>query len=100
MIHRNYDHWSYITHQYLCLSTWGTCMGGINEQYDDLLDQEASNPLAEESYIKAIDKWRNEKQNIQKYDRENNNKYERIRDEQLENAYNIIIMNIMYLIIQ
>ncbi len=27
-------------------------------------------------------------------------KYERIRDEQLENAYNIIIMNIMYLIIQ
>ncbi len=37
-------------------------MGGINEQYDDLLDQEASIPLAEESYKKAIDKWRNEKQ--------------------------------------
>eukprot|EP01083_Nonionella_stella_P192052 710269_1 len=71
------NHWSYLTRQYLCLSTWGTCMGGINEQYDDLLDQEASIPLAEESYKRALNKWHQEKDSIDKYNRENINKYER-----------------------
>merc|ERR1712087_666217 len=52
------SHWSHVTRTYLCLTSWGTCMGGVNEQYDDLLDQEASMPMVEDNHRREYIKWK------------------------------------------
>mmetsp|Transcript_1041 Transcript_1041/g.2032 ORF Transcript_1041/g.2032 Transcript_1041/m.2032 type:complete len:354 (-) Transcript_1041:29-1090(-) len=55
------SHWSHITRQYLCLTSWGTCMGGINEQYDDIMEYEASMPLVDQNYKQSFEKWKKHK---------------------------------------
>lgn len=59
------SHWTYFTQQYLCLSSWGTCVGGINEQYDDIMEMEASMPLVEENYRHDLRKWKQQQHHRQ-----------------------------------
>ena len=61
------NHWLHLSRKVLCLTTWGTCMGGINEQFDDMLEDEASGDYVQENYEKELRKWQEERRKYAQY---------------------------------
>ena len=75
-------------------------MGGVNEQYDDIMDHEAAIPMIKESYGKAISKWQDkrdkylkEKAIIDQYNKQQQQQYQKY-DEKLHKYYQQQLQNL------
>ena len=93
-------HIAHASKQFLCLTTWGTCMGGINEQYDDIMDHEAAIPIIKENYDKSLIKWSNkrdkylkDKQEIDQFNKEQQMQFNKY-DQELHKNYQQQLQNL------